>query len=60
MLQVLRTRGSTFYEPVFYAVHDQHFPSESEERVAIWVGFEEHCVDAITHRRLDKISQKII
>ena len=25
---------STFYQPVFYATHDQHFPSESEERVA--------------------------
>ena len=23
----------TFYEPVFYAIHDQHFPSESEERL---------------------------
>ena len=23
----------TFYGPVFYATHDQHFPSESEERV---------------------------
>ena len=22
----------TFYQPVFYATHDQHFPSESEER----------------------------
>ena len=24
----------TFYQPVFYATHDQHFPSESGERVA--------------------------
>ena len=24
----------TFYQPVFYATHDQHFPSESEERAA--------------------------
>ena len=23
-----------FYQPVFYATHDQHFPSESEERAA--------------------------
>ena len=27
----------TFYQPVFYATHDQHFPSESEERAASWV-----------------------
>ena len=29
----------TFYQPVFYATHDQHFPSESEERAVYWVGF---------------------
>ena len=29
----------TFYQPVFYTIHDQHFPSESEERAAYWVGF---------------------
>ena len=29
----------TFYQPVFYVTHDQHFPSESEERAAYWVGF---------------------
>ena len=23
-----------FYQPAFYATHDQHFPSESEERAA--------------------------
>ena len=32
----------TFYQPVFYATHDQHSPSESEERAAFWVGFGEH------------------
>ena len=50
----------TFYQPVFYATHDQHFPSESEERAAFWVGFGEHCGDAMTHKVLDKITQKII
>ena len=50
----------TFYQPVFYATHDQHFPSESEERAAFWVGFGEHCGDAMAHKRLDKITQKII
>ena len=50
----------TFYLPVFYATHDQQFPSESEERAAFWVGFGEHCGDAMTHKLLDKITQKII
>ena len=50
----------TFYQPVFYATHDQHFPSESEQRAAFWVGFGEHCGDAMTHKLLDKITQKII
>ena len=39
----------TFYQPVFYATYDQHFPSESEERAGYWVGFGEHCGDAMTH-----------
>ena len=50
----------TFYQPVFYATHDQHFPSESEERAPFWVGLVEHCGDAMTHILLDKITQKII
>ena len=50
----------TFYQPVFYSTHDQHFPSESEERAAFWVGFGEHCGDAMTHKLLDKITQNII
>ena len=29
----------TFYQPVFYSTHDQHSPSESEERAVCWVGF---------------------
>ena len=48
----------TFYQPVFYANHDQHFQSESE-RAAFWVGFGEHCGDAMSHKLLDKITQKI-
>ena len=38
----------TFYQPVFYATYDQNFPSESEERAGYWVGFAEHCGDAMT------------
>ena len=50
----------TFYQPVFYATYDQHFPSESEERVGYWVGFGKHCGDAMTHKILDHDTQKII
>ena len=50
----------TFYQPVFYATYDQHFPSESEERAGYWVGFGEHCGDAMTHEILDLDTQKII
>ena len=28
----------TFYQPVFYATHNQSYPSVSEERAARWVG----------------------
>ena len=50
----------TFYQAVFYATHDQHFPSESEERAGYWVGFGEHCGDTMTHKLLDHENQKII
>ena len=50
----------TFYQPVFYATYDQHFPSGSEERAGYSVGFEEHCGDAMTHKILDHDTQKII
>ena len=50
----------TFYQPVFYATYDQNFPSESEERPGYWVGFGEHCGDAMTHKILDHDTQKII
>ena len=50
----------TYYRPVFYATYDQHFPSESEERAGYWVGFGEHCGDAMTHKILDHDTQKII
>ena len=50
----------TFYQPVFYATHDQHFPSESEEQAAFWVGFAEHCGDSLPHMVLDVDTLKII
>ena len=50
----------TFYQPVFYATHDQNFPSEREARAGYWVGFGEHCGDAMTHKLLDHETQKII
>ena len=50
----------TFYQPVFYATHDQHFPSDSEERAGFWVGFAEHYGDSLTHMVLDAVTLKII
>ena len=43
----------TFYQPVFYATHNQSYPSASDERAARWVGFGEHVGDALTHKLLD-------
>ena len=45
---------------MFYATYDQHFRSESEERAGYWVGFGEHCGDAMTHKIFDHDTQKII
>ena len=45
---------------MFYATYDQNFPSESEERAGYWIGFGEHCGDAMTHKILDHDTQKII
>ena len=42
----------TFYQPVFYATYDQHF--------GYWVGFAEQSGDAMTHKILDHVTQKII
>ena len=50
----------TFYQPVYYASHNQSFPSTSEEEHAFWVGFGEHVGDAITHKLQDSSSNKII
>ena len=43
----------TFYQPVFYATYDEKLPSESEERAGYWVGFGEHCGDAMIRKLLD-------
>ena len=45
---------------MFYATYNQHFHSEGEERAGYWVGFGEHCGDAMTHKILDHDTQKII
>ena len=39
----------TFYQSVYYASHNQSFPSSIEEKHAFWIGFGEHVGDAITH-----------
>ena len=48
----------TFYQPVFYVTHEKHYPSESEKQAAYWVGFGEHCGDAMTHKVLDHETRK--
>ena len=50
----------TIYQPVSYATHDQHLPSESEERAAYWVDFGEYCGDVLTHKLLDHETQNSI
>ena len=50
----------TFYQSVYYASHNQVFPSTSEKKHAFWVGFGEHVGDAITHKLLDSSSSKIL
>ena len=50
----------TLYQPVFYATHNQSYPSASEERAARWVGFGEHVGDALTHKLLDDDTKKIL
>ena len=50
----------TFYQPVFYATHDQHFHSASQERAGFWVAFAQHCGDSLTHMVLDAVTLKII
>ena len=50
----------TFYQPVFYATHNQSYPSASEERAARWVGFGEQVGDALTHKLLDDDTKKIL
>ena len=50
----------TFYQPVFFATHNQSYPSVSEERAARWVGFGEHVGDALTHKLLDDDTKKIL
>ena len=50
----------TFYQPVFYATHNQSDPSSSEERAARWVGFGIHVGDDLTHKRVDDDPKKIL
>ena len=50
----------TFYQSVYYASHNQSFPSTCEKKHAFWVGFGEHVGDAITHRLLDSSSNKML
>ena len=48
----------TFYQPVFYATHNQSYPSACEEIAARSVGFGEHVGDALTINSLMMIPRK--
>ena len=50
----------TLYQPIFYATHVQHYPSESDEIAGYWVGFAEHCGDSLTHKVFDAEPLKFI
>ena len=50
----------TFYQPMFYATHNQSYPSVSEERAAQWVGFGEHVGDALTHKLLEDDTKELL
>ena len=50
----------TFYLPVFYATHNQSYPSVCEERAPHMVGFGEHVGDALIHKLLDDDTKKIL
>ena len=45
---------------MFYATHNQSYPSVCEERAAQWVGFREHVGDALTHKLLDDDTKIIL
>ena len=45
---------------MFYATHDQHFPSECEERAGYWVGYGEGCGDVMPHKLLHCETHRII
>ena len=49
-----------FYQPVFYATHNQSYPCVSEEKDARWVDFGDHVGDALTHKLLDDDTKKIL
>ena len=49
-----------FCQSVYYASHNQSFPSTGEEKHAFWVGLGEHVGDPITHKLLDSSSNTII
>ena len=50
----------TFSQSVYYASHNQSFPSTSEEKHSFFVGFGEHVGDAITNKLFTSSCNKII
>jgi hypothetical protein len=49
----------SFYEPVYYNTHSNHFPSASNEEQGWWVGIAIHVGDALTHKMLTKHNKVI-
>jgi hypothetical protein len=49
-----------WYEPVYYMIDDNHFPSDSRERRGYFVGIAEHVGHAMTFKVLTDDTNKII
>jgi hypothetical protein len=49
----------SFYAPVYYNAHSNHFPSASNEEQGWWVGIAVHIGEALTYKIITK-ENKII
>jgi hypothetical protein len=49
-----------WYQPVFYAIDDPSFPSESPEALGYFVGISTHCGHAMTFKVLTADTNKVI
>jgi len=49
-----------FYEPIYYALDDSSFPSQSTEASGWWVGVADNVGDSLTYKVLTRDTHKII